>query len=195
MHFDTTPCRAVAALAITRSNPKSPPGAAIRRVVVFIAHAHGDDEARFELHDQAFAGSTNGRDVADWLGGIIPYGAEIALRSTISQLRPAPSKAYASKWSPVDDTAWLRPVFGHDAKIWPLHLSDKDILETGIRVGLIRHDPEALWLAAGAIRPAKEAQVIWHRFLDLTRSAYEITCLSAARQAWWALEKARPIHF
>ncbi len=177
MQLDLTPCRAVAALAITRSNPKSPPGAAIRRVVVFIAHAHGDE------------------DVADWLGGTIPYGAEIALRSTISQLRPAPSKVHASKWSPVDDTAWLRPVFGNHAKIWPLHLSDKDILETGISLGLIRHDPEALWLAAGMIRPAKEAQVIWHRFLDLTRSAYDITCLSAARQAWWALEQARPIHF
>lgn len=195
MQIDLTPCRAVAALAITRSNPKSPPGAAIRRVVVFIADAHGDDEARFELHDHAFGGSTNGRDVAEWLGGIIPYGAEIALRSTISQLRPQPSRVHASKWSPVDDTAWLRPVFGNDARIWPLHLSDKDILETGISLGLIKDDPEVLWLAARALRPAREAQAIWHRFLDLTRSAYEITCLSAARQAWWALEQARPIYF
>jgi len=195
MQIDLTPCRAVAALAITRSNPKSPPGAAIRRVVVFIAEPQGEDEARFEMHDQAFAGSTNGRDVAEWLGGIIPYDAEIALRSTISQLHPAPSKVNASRWSPVDDTAWLRPVFGNDARIWPLHLSDKDILETGIGLGLIKDDPEVLWLAARALRPAREAQVIWHRFLDVTRSAYEITCLSAARQAWWALEQARPIYF
>ena len=67
MQIDITPCRAMAALAITRSNPKSPPGAAIRRVVVFIAEPQGEDEARFELHDHAFGGSTNGRDVADWL--------------------------------------------------------------------------------------------------------------------------------
>ena len=70
----------VASLAIIRDNPASPPGAGIRHVAVFLANITGCGNHQFQIHEQTFSGSEDGKDVADWLAGVIPLGADIALR-------------------------------------------------------------------------------------------------------------------
>lgn len=131
-----------------------------------------------------------GNDVADWLGRVIPHGAEIALRASISMMDQPPSRKQASQWSPVAETAWLRPTIGKDARIWPLHLSDKEIFESAKVMQLMCAVPGTA-PENRARYAASEAQAIWHRFLPIVRPAQETMCLTAAWQAWREIGQAR----
>ncbi|MFL0669903.1 MAG: hypothetical protein ACJLS3_00280 [Erythrobacter sp.] len=175
----------VASLAIIRDNPAAPPGAAIRHVAVLLASTGQDGETQFAVHEQSFAGSDDGKDVTDWLGTIIPEGADIALRCAASMIDPSPATDLEapSPWWPIADMAWLRQRFGEEPRIYTLDLSDREIFETLECMDLPCAFPCKAWdvranLAAG------EAQAIWLHLLVRTCSDDVAACHSDAWKAW-----------
>lgn len=170
MNIQSLLSRTAASLAIVRDDPASPPGVAIKHVAVFLSATMCCEQPQFQLHQRAFDGRTISNDVADWLGRVIPHGAEVALRASISMMDQPPSRKQASQWSPVAETAWLRPTFGKDGRIWPLHLSDKDIFESAKVMQLLCAAPGTA-PENRARYAASEAQAIWHRFLPIVRPA------------------------
>ena len=178
----------VASLAIIRDNPASPPGAAIRHVAVFLANITACGDHQFQIHEQAFPGSKDGMDVADWLASVIPLGADIALRPSGIMDDPRAANEDAapltvrSPWWPIADMAWLRQRFGTEPRIFTLELSEADIAETADTMGLPFAVPGAPWQQR-ALRAASEAQAIWLHLLMLTGDDDEIACGIAAWKA------------
>ena len=175
----------VATLAIARDNPTSPPGAAIRHVAVLLASTGQDGETQFAIHEQGFAGSEDGKDVTDWLGTIIPPGADIALRATASMIDPSPATDLEapSPWWPIADMAWLRQRFGEEPRIYTLNLSNSDIWETAGGMGLPCAMPGDPWQVRAA-HGAGEAQAIWCHLQALTCSDDETAYRIDAWKAW-----------
>ena len=186
----------VASLAIIRDNPASPPGAGIRHVAVFLANITGCGNHQFQIHEQAFPGSEDGKDVADWLAGVIPLGADIALRPSGIMDDPDASSAtpstLRSPWWPIADMAWLRQRFGTEPRIFTLELSEADIAETADTMGLPFAVPGDPWQQRAA-HAASEAQAIWLHLLMLTGDDDEIAEGIAAWKAGAFADLVRPI--
>jgi hypothetical protein len=175
----------VASLAIVRDNPASPPGAAIRHVAVLLASTAEGGETQFAIHEQGFAGSEDGTDVAEWLGSVIPRGADIALRPSSSMIDPSPATDLEapSPWWPIADMAWLRQRFGQEPRIWTLDLSNLDIFETLAAMHLPCAFPGKSWQVHATLA-AGEAQAIWYHLLALTCSDDELARRVAEWQGW-----------
>ena len=175
----------VASLAIVRDNPASPPGASIRHVAVLLASTAQDCETQFVIYEESFAGGEDGRDVAEWLGTIIPEGADIALRATASMIDPSPATDLEapSPWWLIADMAWLRQRFGQEPRIWTLDLSNLDIFETLKAMHLPCAFPVKQW-ELHATLAAGEAQAIWYHLLALTCSDDELARRVAEWQGW-----------
>lgn len=177
--------KTVASLAIVRDNPASPPGASIRHVAVLLAGTSQAGDTQFAIHEQSFAGSDDGRDAAEWLGTIIPVGADIALRSAASMLDPSPATDLESPspWWPIAHMAWLRQRFGEEPRIWTLDLSNLDIFETLKVMHLPCAFPVEEWELRATLA-AGEAQAIWYQLQALTCSGDELARRVAEWQGW-----------
>jgi hypothetical protein len=175
----------VASLAIVRDNHASPPGASIRHVAVLLASTAQAGDKQFAIHEQSFAGSDDGRDAAEWLGTIIPVGADIALRSAASMLDPSPATDLEapSPWWPIAQMAWLRQRFGQRPRIWTLDLSNLDIFETLTAMHLPCAFPGKSWQVHATLA-AGEAQAIWYHLQALTCSDDELARRVAEWQGW-----------
>lgn len=182
----------VASLAIIRDNQAAPSGAAIRHVAVFLASIARCGKHQFQIHEQAFPGSEDGRDVADWLGNVIPHGADIALRSVSSLFNPLTLREEPAPWWPIADMAWLRQRFGEEPRIWTMDLSDSDIFETVKAMELPCAVPGNTWQVRAA-HAAGEAQAIWYQLLTLTCDDDEIDGHIAGWRAWISAEQARAV--
>jgi len=188
----------VATLAIIRDNPCAPSGADIRHVAVFLASTTSCANHQFQIHEQSFAGSADGKDVTEWLASIIPPGADMALRPSGDMEEPRVSSEGAapttvrSPWWPMADMAWLRQRFGTDPRIWTLDLSDTDIAKTAETMDLPFAVPGALWQQR-AVHAASEAQAIWLHLLMLTGDDDEIAHGIAAWKAAAFADLVRPI--
>lgn len=180
----------VASLAIIRDNPTSPPGAGIRHVAVLLASTAKGGETQFAIHEQGFAGSEDGKDVTDWLGTIIPEGADIALRATASMIDPSPATDLESPspWWPIADMAWLRQRFGEEPRIYTLDLSDQEIFETLEVLDLPCAFPCKEWELRADLA-ASEAQAIWLHLLVRTCSDDVAARHSDAWKAWHRARK------
>jgi hypothetical protein len=183
----------VASLAIIRDNSCAPPGAAIRHVAVFLACIASCGKHQFQIQTQAFAGSEDGRDVTDWLGSVIPPGADIALRPASSMLDPSPATDLESPspWWPIADMAWLRQRFGEEPRIYTLNLSNSDIRETAEVMGLPCAMPGDPWQVRAA-HGASEAQAIWCHLQAHTCSDDEIAYRIDAWKAWISAGQYQP---
>jgi len=188
----------VATLAIIRNNRGSRPGADIRHVAVFLASTTSCGNHQFQIHEQSFPGSADGKDVTEWLASIIPPGADMALRPSGDMDDPRVSSEGAapttvrSPWWPIADMAWLRQRFGNDPRIWTLDLSDTDIAKTAETMDLPFAVPGAPWQQR-AVHAASEAQTIWFHLLMLTCEDDEIARGIAAWEAWAWGDLVRPI--
>jgi hypothetical protein len=181
----------VASLAIVRDNPAGPPGASIRHVAVLLASTSQAGDKQFAIHEQSFAGSDDGRDAAEWLGTIIPVGADIALRPASSMIDPSPATDLEapSPWWPIADMAWLRQRFGEEPRIYTLNLSDQEIFETLE----FRNLPCAYLAKDWKLRAnlaAGEAQAIWLHLLARSCSDDVAARHSDAWKAWNRAGKA-----
>ena len=183
----------VCALAIIRDRNEFSPRSAIRSTAIFTVTRCPQSVARFSIDHRAFDRTATRAKMLAGVAERIPTGATLIARASQTPQHYL-RHAFASGGPlPPADLQLLqrkRP----DLDILPLGCANSVLEEIAAAYRIKRAGPGSNILSRSRRAP-DEAQCLWAAFMWSRSSGHERNSLSAAWQAWRAIERARPIPF
>ncbi|MBX7536217.1 hypothetical protein K3175_11175 [Qipengyuania sp. GH1] len=183
----------VCSLAIIRDRNEFSPRSAIRSTAIFTVTRCPKSVARFSIDHRAFDRTATRAEILTGIAERIPDGATLIARASRTPQHYLRHAFASSGPLPPADLQLLqreRP----DLEIMPLEFANSVLEEIAAAYQIERAGPGSNILSR-ARRAPDEAQGLWAAFISSHASRHERNSLSAAWQAWRAIERARPVGF
>lgn len=180
-------------LVVIRDHGEFRPRSAIRSTALFTVSLSKSGGARFSMDHQTFDRAVSRADVLAELVETIPLEATLIARASRTPQHYLRHSFAAGGPLPVADLKFLHRE-RRDLDICPLECANRAVEEIAAAYRIERAGPGSNVLSR-ARRAPDEAQSLWLAFLWSQYSRRDRTWLSAAWEAWRALERARPLPF
>jgi hypothetical protein len=183
----------VCSLAIIRDRNEFNTRSAIRSTAIFTVTRCPEAEARFSLDHRAFDRTATRAEILAGIAERIPAGAAVIARASRFPQHYLRKAFAAGGPLPPADLQLLqreRP----DLDIMQLECANSVLEEIAATYRIERAGPGSNILSRSRRAP-DESQCVWAAFIWSHLSEDERTSLSAAWQAWRAIERARPVGF
>lgn len=183
----------VCSLAIIRDRNEFATGSAIRSTAIFTVTRCPESVARFSIDHRAFDRTATRAEILTGIAKRIPASATLIARaSRIPQHYLRQAFANGGPLPPADLHLLQRE--RPDLDILPLQCANSVLEKIAAAYRIERVGPSSNILSRSRTAP-DEAQCLWAAFLCSQSSRHEGASLSAAWQAWKAIERARPVGF
>jgi len=183
----------VCSLAIIRDRNEFTTRSAIRSTAIFTVTRCPEAEARFSIDHRAFDRTATRAEILAGIAKRIPAGATVIARASRFPPHYLREAFAAGGPLPPADLQLLqreRP----DLDIVQLECANSVLEEIAAAYRIERAGPGSNILSRSRRGP-EESQCVWAAFTWSCLSEDERTSLSAAWQAWRAIERARPVGF
>lgn len=183
----------VCSLAIIRDRNEFATRSAIRSTAIFTVTRCPESVARFSIDHRAFDRTATRAEILTGVAKRIPANATLIARaSRIPQHYLRQAFANGGPLPPADLHLLQRE--RPDLDILPLQCANSVLEKIAAAYRIERVGPGSNILSRSRTAP-DEAQCLWAAFLCSQSSRQEGASLSAAWQAWKAIERARPVGF
>ena len=183
----------VCSLAIIRDRNEFATRSAIRSTAIFTVTRCPESVAQFSIDHRAFDRTALRAEILAGVAERIPAGATLIARaSRFPQHYLREAFAAGGPLPPADLQLLQRE--RTDLDIMPLQCANSVLEEIAAAYRIERAGPGSNILSRSRRAP-DEAQCVWAAYLWSYTSRHERASLSAAWQAWRAIERARPVGF
>ena len=185
--------RAMASLVFVRERDEASQDTCIRSVALFQLQQDGQGGATFTLHHRAFDCDANRADTISGLADRITATAAIISPASNDRGQNAYDERASAPPMPPSDLALLQR-HRADVEVITIRCQVAALDETAAALGLRRAGPGSSTVAQCRHAP-EEAQCLWLTYLWTHCRRVDRITLTAAWEAWRALERARPLPF
>lgn len=183
----------LASLTIVRDRSEFSTLSAIRSTAIFTVTLCQQSGARFAVDHRAYDRSTTRAEIIDGVAARIPTGATLIAQACCFPRHYLRHSLAAGRSLPPADLQLLQRE-RRDLDVLPMECRNGTMAEIAAAYSINRAGPSSSVLDHSRKAP-NEAQCLWLAFLWSQQGTDERTRLSAAWEAWRAIERARSVGF